>query len=362
MKTIPLHLIEPTLFDHTGHSLGYVTTLAQASSDFEFEFHVWLDKRGQGLLDALPVTPHGYFHRRWRRFQKFFLFKKLLRQPGKVFISTAEHMDLKFLDWLLPKGDKQLTDKVYCHFHQYTPKPKKLAELKTIAARHPEIKILATTQGLIQIFQDAGFANTQVIPCPTLPRKVSAKSPPSTFGKVIYAGAARADKGFPEVVNLISYMRQSGHKAPFEIQVSPPHSQRYDAKSEIALQKLEQLPKDQLTLHYQSLTPHQYQHLFEQSICLLLYDPQGYADKFSGVALDAFYAGAPVIAPAGTWMGEITAKYQAGVVLNHYAPNQVAKAIEHIKKNYADFQEKAKQAAIDLAEIHHPKHTLMALL
>ena len=107
--------------------------------------------------------------------------------------------------------------------------------------------------------------------------------------------------GFPLVIDLLSYLRKTGNELSFEIQISTPTSLRYDKATQIALNKLKALPKQNLITHKQTLNKTQYQNLFPGAICLLIYDHKSYHDKFSGVALDAFYAGCPVITATNTF-------------------------------------------------------------
>lgn len=351
---LTLNLIEPTLHDQTGHSFSYVQSLINANSDFNVR--VWMDKRGKGLFDNYNCKAQPYFVRAIRQIQKLFLYKKLLAEPGAIFVGTSELWDLRVLAYL--SGKMHVKACVFLHFHQFRKTPKKLAILKRIAAKAFNFHILSPTDKLLKVFKDHGFINYAVVPCPTYLPSAKQEQTPGHFKKVLYAGAARKDKGFPLVVNLLQHLRSRQINTVFEMQVSPPSSQRYDNATQIALSQLQALPRNHLILHRDTLDQGQYLRLFRNSICLLLYDQKEYQDKFSGIALDAFYAGCPIITAKHTWMGDVAEHYQAGIALENYDIASIQKAIETIKNNYAAFHAKAKQAATQLAAAHDPKNTL----
>ena len=358
MKTTSLNfnLIEPTLFDQTGHSYTYTDCLLHANTMFNFNFHIWLDKRGANLFKPNQnTTTHPYFFRKIRQLQKIFLYYKLLKKPQIIFIGTAAILDLiifdKLISWL-----KLPTKNIFFHFHQFSQNDKKLKQLKKIAARNHNFIILTTTEKLCNIFQAAGFTNCSVIPCPTYKPAYAHRI--MQFNKVLYAGAARKDKGFPHVINTLEYLRAKDNKIPFEIQISKPNSKKYDLETKQALYRLQTLSKNNLTIHSATLDTNQYQALFLGAICLLIYDPIYYHDKFSAIALDALYAGAPLITAKNTWMGNITEKFDAGITLEQYSPNIIQDAILEIKNHYDKYHKNAKYASATLQEIHDPKHTL----
>ena len=67
-----LHIIEPTLYDQTGHSYSYVTSLISANTDNDFLITVWLDKRCKNLLKDFACLTRPYFYRKIRQVQKYF--------------------------------------------------------------------------------------------------------------------------------------------------------------------------------------------------------------------------------------------------------------------------------------------------
>lgn len=354
-----LNLIEPTLYDQTGHSYGYVLSLINANSDFNFSIKVWLDRRGKNLLSNTTTKAHPYFFRPLRQLQKLFLYFKLLRRVETIFISTTELWDLKILAFY----SKYLPNraKVVLHFHQFKQTGSKLAALRTIAATATNFTILTPTDRLTNIFKSKGFNNCKTVPCPVFSAPRDVNNSTAKFSKILYAGAARRDKGFPTVINLLKHFRAQQNNTIFEIQVSAPNSQRYDDATQQALQLLQTISRNNLILHKATLSQTQYLELFNNSICLLLYDKNDYSDKFSGVALDAFYAGCPIITAKNTWMGDTAEKYQAGIALDNYDNQSIQQAAEQIINNYAQYHNNAKKAAFELSSAHDPRNTLASI-
>ena len=358
LKMFNLHLIEPTLFDQTGHGFSYNSSIIKANNDL-FNIHVWLDKKGDKLFANTPCTSHPYFYRRLRRLQKMILYYKLLITDSIIYICTAELTDLVILTYL----HKIVTvkAKVFLHFHQFNQKKNKLKTLQKIAQANYNFYIFTPTNKLTALFQIHGFKNCNTIHCPSYIRSNTSSNSIKKFEKVIYAGAARKDKGFPEIVELVCYLKKTEVNLPITIQISPPNSGRYDQESQLAIQKLEALPQDNITLLRATLDQAQYQALFVNSICLLIYDVNSYHDKFSGVLLDACYAGCPIITVANTWMGETVNRFNAGITVTNRNPETILNAINSIQQSYFLYSNNADHAATILSCEHDPKNTLLAI-
>lgn len=350
-----LNLIETTLHDKTGHSYTYVQCLLEANTGYNFDMHIWMDLRGKNLLDPKACTSHPYFFRPLRQVQKIFLYFKLLRQPGIIFVGTSELWDLRVLAFWAQRVKKKA--KVFVHSHQFKQTPKKIARLKRIAQLGLDFTLVTPTEKLANIFRAQGF-RCEVLECPTYHPVQAMNNEVAKFSKVLYAGAARNDKGFAEVIKVLKYNRTLGKNTVFEIQTSPPSSRRYDNGTQAALQELHALPQHNLVLHQDTLTEMQYLKLFQNAICLLIYKQKEYQDKFSAVALDSFYAGCPIITAKNTWMGDVAERYNAGIALDNYEPETVQQAIDKIAANYAEFHANAKHAAQVLLKLHDPKRTL----
>lgn len=350
-----LHILEPTLADQTGHCYGYIQSLIHANTTFKYVLHIWLDQRGRDLYSNEHCQSHPYFYYRLRKIQKFFCLHSLIQANKTIFIPTAGYLDLIYLNCILK--NRKYPGKIFIHFHQFKISDAKIYLLKKIARFHPEFIIMAPTQNLLKIFEESGFHNCAHVFCPSY-APLSQRTMVNSFRKLIYAGAARSDKGFPEMVSFLEYFYQKEKNTIVEVQASPPSSGRYDGKSKTALLRLKKIPFSKLILHELTLTQKEYQQLFIGGICLLIYDWESYQNKFSGVALDALYAGCPLITIRGTWMGEVTQQFQAGMALtDDRSTRSIYEAFLEIRQRYAYFHENAKQAGKILIQEHDPKNT-----
>ena len=368
-----LHLVEPTLSGLAGYEYGYVSSLISANIDFGFKINVWLNRSvdHKNVLNRLvninkkPVTVVKYFFRAMRQIQKIVLYYKFLRANQPFYVCTAGLIDLLICEYLYKIFRfKNSCCLAFFHFHQFNKKPSKLqrlAKFSNIAKLN--FKIFTTTDHLTQIFTAAGFHNCKTIACPGFPPQVIPDNIKYMFNKVLYAGVARQDKGFSLVVDTIEYLRIHNNNLPCSVQVSAPGVKKFDPVTAAAVVKLQQLANQyyNIKLYRGPLIANQYQELFAGAICLLVYNQSQYADKFSGVGLDAFYAGCPVITVADTWMATMVLKFNAGIILTEPTPAKVAIAVTQIVDKYQIYHTNAKQVAKYLIELHDPKHSLKAV-
>ena len=378
-----LHLIEPTLTGLSGHEYGYVASLISANKSFNFDIHIWLGKKASNKdiiskllsINKHLVTIHKYFIRPIRQIQKIFLYYKFLKNNQTFYVCTSGLVDLtlcdflskflKILNCIFNRAHSGLNKQsVFFHFHQFnktTNKIRKLIKITTDSKKN--FKILATTVNLVNIFVDSGFTNVQHIACPSFSPKKTIEKLRCDFNKILYAGVARSDKGFSLVVDTVIAMQDEYAFLPFVVQISAPSSNRYDPETLVSLNKLQKVANlnHKIRLYRNALTDQQYQELFFGAICLLVYEQAKYSDKFSGVTLDAFYAGCPVITIDDTWMGDTTKRFDAGIVLQKPTIKTIAEAILKIKERYAYYHTNAKQAAQYLIVTHDPKHSLQAV-
>jgi len=357
MNQKTIHLIEPTLQDETGHCCGYVTALLEASKNTDLKLELWIGNKAEPLFNNYSKK-HCFFQRRLRKLQTIFLYYRLLKNQETIFIPTAGQFDLGVLSWLSTFIATK-NSHIFLHFHQYKITDKKILALKKIAANHPEFNILAPTAKLLSIFTDHGFKNCFLAPCPSHIRSNTKTKFSGVFKYILYAGAARNDKGFSTLVKLINYLDEIKSNIPVVVQISPNHVGRYDEKTELAVQELKKSSYPYLTIYQTSLSKNAYLDLFEDAICLQLYDHNIYQDKFSGVTLDALYAACPIITTEGTtWISDTVNRFEAGTVVNDLTPANLHLEIEKISANYAKIQQNALHAGEILRVEHDPLNTL----
>jgi glycosyltransferase involved in cell wall biosynthesis len=334
-----IHVVEPTLESYSGHCHSLVSSFCRAAADRQI--NLWAGK-GADRIDFGPgVTVDPYFSRRFRLFQSLFLFRRLLREPFPLFIPTARRADLTLLN--LAAGKQIARNRVFLYFHWVRETPDKLQSLRRIAARQPNLVILGTTASVVDAFRRCGFAHVSLLPYP--PTQAQHIGAAMSFSHLLYAGAARQDKGFRKVVDFVEFLARRKEKIPVTIQVSADHYGKYDAATRQDITRLRASGYAPLELAAETRSPEDYAALFPGSICLQLYDRADFSDRVSGVTLDALAHGSPIVATAGTWMAKMIEPFGAGVAIEESTPEILHRAITKIVDGYPGFRDRALRAA-----------------
>jgi glycosyltransferase involved in cell wall biosynthesis len=353
----PIHIVEPTLRDEAGHCHSLIANLAACPD--RPSLIVWGDKKI--YLPQLALLPaikfEAYFSRRLRRLQAYFLYRRLLQQPGKIFISTAGRTDMQLMHWAA--GNNMQKDKIYFYVHWLSLSVKKKQQLKKMAERRPEFNLLTTTQSTAENLRDCGFHTAKQIPYPVAAAAVSNQS---AFKYVLMAGAAREDKGLSQTIDYIEFLRKSKSTIPVSIQTSAEHYGKVDVAARAQINRLDNIHYASLIRQRETLAADAYRALYDGAICLQPYDPVDFADRVSGVTLDALRAGAPVITTEGTWMANIVRRFNAGVVLQDRSVQSIHLAVETIRTRFNDYQVNACNAGRILESENSAQHLIDALV
>ncbi len=341
-----INIIEPTLMTETGHCYSFLTSLCQVSD--KTPISLWINRNARVAFTGENIQVRRYFYSKIRRFQCYGLYKKLLAAGGKLFISTAGLTDLILLDWAssgqISKG------KVYLYFHWFNTNEKKIDRIKNIAQKQPNLAILGPTPSVIKTFQNAGFENARIVPYPISPQIQHGKTEHNNFAGLLYAGAARQDKGISNVVDLVEHMNKLGLQIPFRLQNSPDHRGKYDEITKAEIQRLENIHYPYLQLFPETLKQEEYAALFAGAICIQLYNKDLFADRISGVTLDALSAGSPIVATAGTWTARMVQRFNAGKIIDRTGPETTLSAIQEIIADYPRYSKNAYSAGLVLQQ------------
>lgn len=356
-----IHIVEPTLSNEAGHCLSLVNAIAQASPDVRII--LWANRSATLTFTTGNVILKKYFFRRIRKIQCYFLYKKLLKTKQKILVSTASRLDLSTFN-LASKGmfaeSKVPKNRVYFYFHWLNISARKLEKLKEIAQNQPNFVIFGTTPTALEAFENLGFTHTHVVPYP-LSASALATSP-QPFSSVLFAGAARQDKGFTQVVNLVEYAAEKKLNIPFLIQCSAEHFSKYDATTKADVARLKKTTYPHLTISAETLDAQQYAAQFAGAICIQLYNTKDFADRVSGVTLDAVAAGSPILTVADTWMAKHVQQFNAGKVLHTTAPEAAIGALNEMIANYAIYNKNALSAGNMLQQVHQAQQLTQLLL
>jgi glycosyltransferase involved in cell wall biosynthesis len=337
MKTT-IQVVEPTLEGYSGHCHSLVSSLCRAAADRPIR--LWAGKGSERIDFGPGVTVHPYFRRRFRQLQSLFLFRRLLREPFPLVVPTARRADLALVH--LAAGGQIAPNRVFLYFHWVRETPAKLRFMRGIAARQPNLVVLGTTASVAEVFRRCGFAHVAVLPYPA--PQAAGNGAATPFRRLLYAGAARQDKGFGKVVDFVELLAAKGETIPIAIQVSADHYGKYDAATRDDLARLRSIDYPPLELTGQTLSPDDYAAMFAGGICLQLYDRVDFRDRVSGVTLDALAHGCPIVATAGTWMAKVVAPFGAGVALEEATGESLYLAVRTIIDGYPDFRDRAGSA------------------
>ena len=352
-----LNIIEPTLNSESGHCYSFVTSLCMAAQGHPLRLWVGRGVRFGRAMDGIKVVNH--FSRRFRKVQLFFLYRRLLLKPGRIFIATAGRIDLILLD-LATRGSIP-PGKVYLYFHWFRDAPGKRERLKKISSRHPNLVVLGPTPSVISAFRECGFLHTEVVPYPISQLVQADHKGTFQFRHLLFAGAARQDKGFGKVVNLVEYLAQKGEQIPLLLQCSAEHYEKIDAVTRKDLDRLRQIDYPHLQTIPETLASDRYASIFKGGICLQPYDVMDFADRISGVTLDALSAGCPIITLSGTWMARVVERFDAGLVIEDPSPPSLYEAVRNIIANYERFQENALCGGNTLQKENNAAHLIRIL-
>lgn len=344
-----LHIVEPTLESEAGHCHSFVSSFCGAGEKSGCDLRLYAGRNAKlpGLAKKdVRVFPH--FHRRLRRPQAFLLFRKLLREPGRIFLPTATRIDLAFAHHAA--GGRIPPAKVYLYFHWFRHDAGKRSFLARMAGLQPDIVVLGPTESVVGVFRECGFGRAETVPYPITPVDAGVQAGDPDFRHLLFAGAARADKGFPDLVGLVAWLHARGKTVPVSLQASPDHYGRYDARIRAEMDRLGNLGYPHLKVRMETLQGGEYREQFRGAICLQPYAPADFADRISGVTLDALSLGCPIVTLKGTWMGRVVDRFGAGKAVDAAAPEVLFAGVEEILRDYGRYCGNAARAGRALQE------------
>jgi len=346
-----IFIVEPTLESEAGHCHSFLLSLCRGRREGDPEISVYAS-RGARLPDlagtGAMVIP--YFDRRLRRLQSFLLYRSLLSAAGRIFVPTAGRTDMVILGWAasgpIPAG------KVFLYFHWVRLSAGKAAFFCRFAVRHPGVAVIAPTPSVADVFRECGFTDVRVVPYPITRTLQRAPLQDAGFRHLLYAGAARGDKGFGRVVDLVSSMEEQRISIPFVVQASPDHYGKLDDEARRGISRLLESPAAWLRVLTETLEAGEYHALFRGGVCLQPYARDDFRDRVSGVTLDALSAACPVIATEGTWMARVVERYGAGLAVADLSPSSLREAASSVIAEYGRYSAGAAEAGAALQEGH----------
>ena len=162
------------------------------------------------------------------------------------------------------------------------------------------------TEELANQYNALGVAEFSSLPIPHIRKSHKNAHRSSRYPlHVIYAGDARTEKGYhyiPQIVRDLWEDYVKTGRVVFNLQ-SNFNTPLGDPKAIVARNQLEQYPNDKVKILHQPLSSAQYwQFIASGDINLLLYDPNNYYARSSGIFAESLGLGIPCVVPSGTWM------------------------------------------------------------
>jgi len=334
-----IEVVEPTLVTEAGHCAALFAGLQSAAPDLTFR--LWIDRRAQlSGWETRRVWLRPVFHRRFRKIEAWLLYRRLLQAGAPILVPTAGYFDLRALD--LAARARIPERRVFLYFHKLRAGARRTRALQELARRQPDVELFGTSEEIVDRLRAAGFEHVRrVLPV------LAAAAPATTaaaFRHLLSAGAARADKGFTKIVDLVELMNRTGSRLPITVQTSGDHYGRYDEQTLRDLARLRKIDYPALCMLQDTLSATQYAALFSGAVCLQPYEPAEYADKMSSVTFDALRAGAPIVTLAGTTMARIVEQSGAGIVLSEASASSLLQAADAVVAQYPQLHAKALAA------------------
>jgi hypothetical protein len=288
--------------DDVGHCLSLVRALAGAASvaGAGERLTIW-GGAGSAAFWRGPGELRPIFHRRFRRLQTLRLLRRLLREPGRILIATAGTTDL-VLATIAAAGRTIAPHRLHLFVHWVGAKANKTRLLEAIARRQPTCGFRPDARGR-RAFTRCGF-RASLVPYLVEPT-AEVPSEVEPLRHLLVAGGARLDKGLDRVVALVDEMKVREMQLAITIQTSAEAQHARDAEVAALLDRLRHSNYSALVLRSEALAPDAYRALFRGAIVIQPYRAADFADRVSGVTLDALGAGAPVVTTAGTWMARL---------------------------------------------------------
>ncbi len=231
---------------------------------------------------------------------------------------------------------------------RYAPRARSVRTSLAAASRRlsrrsdTDIRFFCDTEQLCALHRAASGAPFDLLPVPVDGDRVarSSHAGPLVVG---YFGDARDEKGFhllPEMIQRVRSRAVPTRPLRFAIQVNM-NTAEGDARTRAARAALGQMRGDDLELIEGPLAPHIYDDLFRRAdIVLLPYQPGAYAERSSGILMEAIMAGLPCVATRGAWMQSALAAAPANApagIVAEANPEALAQAVLQIAEDWPHY-------------------------
>lgn len=349
-----LLIIEPNLRNPSGHYAEYVRALGTRAAGMPID--VFAHPDADALLEGIPgVSPVRDGLRVGAPLAEWRMIARCVAGENPFLVLTADSRHAAAVS-LAAALTGRSPDHARLYFH-WIPKGLQDAILHRLSgpARRHALAVVPT-EAIARALRDRGWQRVAYVPYPAF----GPVDPPvpQPFGRLLVAGAARANKGLDLIVGLAERWAGEGRSIPLLVQASTKHASRHGRREVALVEAL--LTSGYAGLQADDRAPEraEYSARFRGSLVLAPYERERFAHAVSGVVLDALLNGAPVIATRGTWPGSQVERFGAGVTIGERTPEALSAAIDTVLADWPTFAERACVAARVLAEEHDPRHLL----
>ncbi len=361
-------LIEPYLVDYTGHYYNFVTELRKGFSEIDKRdvVDIFVSEKctvDGHFLKVLPDIPHlddksknlltkisenlGYISRFYK------VLRRVEKQYDILIFTTADGFRLLLLlFYMLFKKQVYFYSQEFFKSHDERFILKFARRLRNSAFILTPISLNKDHTELVKILNKKNFKIISDVPYPLRPLKnYELRQTDNKLFSISYLGAARKVKGFVNVVEFVLWCKNN-NQSDYHFILQCNGAYEDDVKK--AIKTLTREILDRVTIIDHNLTEYEYSKtLHESSIILLLYEPSYYKNSISGILLEAFSFGKPVIVRGGSWLADQVKKYGGGVVVDDTGPESLKVAVEEIRLNYGKYSLEALKAGEALYKKHN---------
>ncbi len=337
----------------SGHYAEYVRALASRSDGIFERIEVVADPRAReflptlsGAIEVVAAEPPRGILGEMRS------IRASLNAGHRTLVLTATAMHACAAERVTWGNASALNRLTLCVHWPLTKRSARFALQLAPRAREHAL-FLATTEGVGEHLRHANIDHVAVIPYPaTRAANAPMRAP---FRHLLMAGAARINKGLDVVAELAELLAQQHRDFPLLVQVSPKHVDHHGSREGAVVARLLAANYRGLIADPRSPDRAEYAARYSGALVLAPYERAKFADGVSGIVLDALLHGAPVITTAGTWAGDVVARFDAGVVLQERSGAHLLSAVEQILARWEWFADNAARASDALAQEHDPR-------
>ena len=233
-----------------------------------------------------------------------------------------------------------------------------------------DVSLYATTHSLANQLEAVGVDATAV-PYPTRARDVPDWTSDKEPLKILMAGMPRAEKGREQIPNFLSsiydpYLATGQFCVSMQMRQAQwqrliPESLHADYIIAVDQEAGDASQQGALEIVSTDLPGEDYHRwLGTADVGLFLYDPVRYVARCSGVLLEMFIGGVPVIVPADCWLADQVqaAGGNGGVGYIYQTIEEIPELLREVKKDYQGLRARAQEHAQTISKRHSGDNTL----